>query len=264
MPKPERSDSPRPRKKKKGRSDANQWILPVLFVIVALAAGTGAFFLVKTLIFGGSGGTASSTWPLPPGTPVEKLYGTFDEPIDPCTVDTLMHPLRRRSTDPLVVLSNPRIEESKTLKRPVLLVDVKVSGNLGDSSLIGIFAVPPGQQGIGLGAHVTGMNAVGRFTSTTVEVDVPTNTGFGWFGGPVPSSLEIWAVAHDRRYKLKLAASRMSGGTRTEGSVAFKVSPSIFLGPPSTPRHPREWHANELVLLQTTGGETEISLSQFQ
>ncbi len=274
------------RKKRRSANDfAKRCLLASLAICLIGAICYGAYLGVqKAIEIVGSGQdartptgepavtAAAKPWPLPAGTPEAGLYGTHSEPIEPANRETRRLPLRRRKTDPLVQLTNARIEDwippalpnlppevaaKLNAARPkplhpqkVLRVDVTpIEWNTPPDNLEvvhGAFDNTP--RGVRLNKGQLAAMKLGQ--STTVEIV---------FANERPN-LQIYAVTSDDRYRTVdgTTVSGVNNLAPTGWPLNFKVSNTLFVGTPFAGHMPREWHPDELALLITTGGEAVI------
>ncbi len=255
------------RKKRRAAIESvKKYLFAVLAIVLIGVACSGVYWGVQKGIeqigsvpTGGTskGGQAEvarpNPWPLPAGTPEADFYGTHPEAIEPANRATQDLPLRRRKTDPLVTLTNARIEEwHHPGESPEILAmrpkDITIQKVLRVDVIPVEWDNPPDNLKILHGASdniPTGVTLTSNQLKdmkvgqvTTVEIHFPNQR----------PNLQIYAVTSDDRYRTVVRSSKSQ-------PLTFKVSATIFLGTPFAGHAPREWLPEERTLLTTLGGE---------
>ncbi|MBT5019260.1 MAG: hypothetical protein HON04_11000 [Planctomicrobium sp.] len=253
----------RKRKRSKKRKKSNVpaiFTFPLVLVPVSLVLVLGILFALdvpsKVYRLGGKAfrtvtNTKSTEWPPAEG---EKIYGdTFGEQIVEFKENTISYPLRRRSIDPWLEISNASVSfDTVAIKKANFTFDVEKIEPIGEQSFY-VFA----RRKIGPSRGFTRMTSVKfpgskrRKETLTASLHLLVSPN-AEFDSSRYQDWEIYIVANDGNYRMNRQLSAGIGS----GPAQFKVSNSFVIGSIDDLTVAREWHPMEKeYLLSKPNGE---------
>lgn len=190
------------------------------------------------------------TWP-PPGIermPTGELVGGQAEPVVPADFVSRHQPLQRRSTDPWFELQNLGLRTTHGSGRKYGL-DLVLQSGISPTMKIILYYGPPGEP----------LRAIELDNRDVQEIRWQKPFSINLDTDELEENTRFFLVTVDSRYRRRERIDQSKSTTSSaETPFEFKISPTLFHGAEDTQAFAREWHADELRLLRSAGGEIEV------
>lgn len=187
--------------------------------------------------------TKSTNWPPVDG---QEVFGDhFGERIEVFSQNTFFLPLRRRSVDPWLKITNPQVtlNTSGATKEAVYTFDVEKLEPVSDQSLS---VIVKGSRGQPLGFMSTiPLRDFPKSNSKNETVTLTQRLTMSPMMKVNESAFEnfqIYIVASDGEYRVH---TKHDDSGLSSGPAWFKVSNTLIYGQVESPLYAREWHENE-------------------